>query len=164
MVTGITEIAFLGLFISEMLLKMWGLGFQMYFHSSFNKFDCIVIAGSIFELIFAYFYGQSFGLSVLRALRLLRIFKVTRLVPTSDGISWVKYYRLIIISDKDSMTHQYDQVWLGLALYDLAIWPSMTYYGFVWLINMTEYDSIWLCVTHLYDWVWLGMALYDSYM
>ena len=73
----IAEIVFLCLFLTEMLIKMWGLGFEMYFHSSFNKFDCLVIAGSIFELVFTMFSNQSFGLSVLRALRLLRIFKVT---------------------------------------------------------------------------------------
>lgn len=80
---GITEVGFLGLFLSEMLLKMWGMGFQLYFHSSFNKFDCIVIAGSIFELVFSWFTEQSFGLSVLRALRLLRVFKVTKYVRNS---------------------------------------------------------------------------------
>jgi len=36
------EFVFLALFISEGLLKMYGLGLQLYFHSSFNKFDCVV--------------------------------------------------------------------------------------------------------------------------
>lgn len=74
-----TEFVFLGLFIMEMLIKMYGLGSRLYFHSSFNKFDCIVIVGSIFEVVFTAIYSdQSFGISVLRSLRLLRIFKVTR--------------------------------------------------------------------------------------
>ena len=79
-VVEIAEIAFLCLFISEMVIKMWGLGFERYFHSSFNKFDCIVIAASLFELFYSHLSptDQSFGLSVLRALRLLRIFKVTK--------------------------------------------------------------------------------------
>lgn len=34
------EFVFLGLFLAEMLLKMYGLGFRLYFHSSFNCFDC----------------------------------------------------------------------------------------------------------------------------
>ncbi|KAJ8363179.1 hypothetical protein SKAU_G00120100 [Synaphobranchus kaupii] len=73
------EFIFLGLFMSEMLIKMYGLGTQPYFHSSFNCFDCIVIVGSIFEVIWAVVKpGTSFGISVLRALRLLRIFKVTK--------------------------------------------------------------------------------------
>ncbi|XP_025112114.1 voltage-dependent calcium channel type A subunit alpha-1-like isoform X8 [Pomacea canaliculata] len=75
----ISEYVFLGLFISEMLIKMYGLGVRMYFQSSFNIFDCLVIVGSIVEVIWASIKpGSSFGISVLRALRLLRIFKVTR--------------------------------------------------------------------------------------
>ncbi len=38
-----------------------------------------VISGSIFEVIFTYLHpDESFGISVMRSLRLLRIFKVTR--------------------------------------------------------------------------------------
>ncbi|KPP67491.1 hypothetical protein Z043_113913, partial [Scleropages formosus] len=82
------EFIFLGLFLLEMLLKMYGLGPRLYFHSSFNCFDCglqtggislQVIVGSIFEVMWGVFRpGMSFGISVLRALRLLRIFKITK--------------------------------------------------------------------------------------
>ncbi|KAL7980984.1 hypothetical protein Chor_002138 [Crotalus horridus] len=119
------EFVFLGLFLTEMTLKMYGLGPRNYFHSSFNCFDfglaestvfksdlesarngaskfgysvlcmgvtqlkfcakegcaniVMVIVGSIFEVIWAVVKpGTSFGISVLRALRLLRIFKVTK--------------------------------------------------------------------------------------
>uniref|UniRef100_A0A8C0GVI7 Voltage-dependent P/Q-type calcium channel subunit alpha n=1 Tax=Chelonoidis abingdonii TaxID=106734 RepID=A0A8C0GVI7_CHEAB len=73
------EFIFLGLFMSEMFIKMYGLGTRPYFHSSFNCFDCAVIIGSIFEVIWAIMKpGTSFGISVLRALRLLRIFKITK--------------------------------------------------------------------------------------
>uniref|UniRef100_A0A5K3F336 Voltage-dependent calcium channel type A subunit alpha-1 n=1 Tax=Mesocestoides corti TaxID=53468 RepID=A0A5K3F336_MESCO len=73
------EYVFLGLFMTEMLLKMYGLGFRLYFQSSFNIFDCVVIIGSLFEILLALVQPDtSFGISVLRALRLLRIFKVTR--------------------------------------------------------------------------------------
>ncbi|XP_023816312.1 voltage-dependent N-type calcium channel subunit alpha-1B isoform X8 [Oryzias latipes] len=74
-----TEFVFLGLFLTEMTLKMYGLGARNYFHSSFNCFDFGVIVGSIFEVIWDIIKpGASFGISVLRALRLLRIFKVTK--------------------------------------------------------------------------------------
>uniref|UniRef100_A0A3Q0SV45 Voltage-dependent N-type calcium channel subunit alpha n=1 Tax=Amphilophus citrinellus TaxID=61819 RepID=A0A3Q0SV45_AMPCI len=73
------EFVFLGLFLTEMTLKMYGLGVRNYFHSSFNCFDFGVIVGSIFEVIWDMIKpGASFGISVLRALRLLRIFKVTK--------------------------------------------------------------------------------------
>uniref|UniRef100_A0A8C4I3F3 Voltage-dependent N-type calcium channel subunit alpha n=1 Tax=Dicentrarchus labrax TaxID=13489 RepID=A0A8C4I3F3_DICLA len=74
-----TEFVFLGLFLTEMSLKMYGLGARNYFHSSFNCFDFGVIVGSICEVIWDMIKpGASFGISVLRALRLLRIFKVTK--------------------------------------------------------------------------------------
>uniref|UniRef100_A0A665X8F0 Voltage-dependent N-type calcium channel subunit alpha n=1 Tax=Echeneis naucrates TaxID=173247 RepID=A0A665X8F0_ECHNA len=73
------ELVFLGLFLTEMTLKMYGLGPRNYFHSSFNCFDFGVIVGSICEVIWDMIKpGASFGISVLRALRLLRIFKVTK--------------------------------------------------------------------------------------
>ncbi|KAI1900540.1 hypothetical protein AGOR_G00050980 [Albula goreensis] len=75
----LAEFVFLGLFLTEMSLKMYGLGPRNYFHSSFNCFDFGVIVGSIFEVVWAAIKpGASFGISVLRALRLLRIFKVTK--------------------------------------------------------------------------------------
>ncbi|KAK1896783.1 Voltage-dependent R-type calcium channel subunit alpha-1E [Dissostichus eleginoides] len=73
------EFLFLALFLTEMFLKMYSLGPRLYFHSSFNRFDCSVIVGSIFEVLWGFFRpGTSFGISVLRALRLLRIFKITK--------------------------------------------------------------------------------------
>lgn len=71
------EFVFLGIFMLEMLIKMYALGAGVYFESAFNRFDCVVILGSIFEVIWSALKDDSFGLSVLRALRLLRIFKVT---------------------------------------------------------------------------------------
>lgn len=63
-----------------MFIKMYALGGKIYFASAFNRFDCFVIVGSIFEVIYSEIKGGSFGISVMRALRLLRIFKVTKYV------------------------------------------------------------------------------------
>lgn len=63
--------------MTEMSLKLYAIGPNKYFVSAFNRFDCIVIAASLFEIIWTHFTNDSFGLSVLRALRLLRIFKIT---------------------------------------------------------------------------------------
>lgn len=76
--TDYAEYVFLALFMMEMWLKMYALGPRKYFESAFNRFDCVVIFGSLFEIIWTHWKGGSFGLSVLRALRLLRIFKVTK--------------------------------------------------------------------------------------
>lgn len=78
MLTDFAEFVFLALFMLEMFIKVYALGPRTYFDSSFNRFDCVVISGSIFEVIWSEVKSGSFGLSVLRALRLLRIFKVTK--------------------------------------------------------------------------------------
>lgn len=55
--------------------------FSLPFTTSSPLFILQVIVGSIFEVIWAAVKpGTSFGISVLRALRLLRIFKVTKYV------------------------------------------------------------------------------------
>uniref|UniRef100_A0A8C4WR28 Voltage-dependent L-type calcium channel subunit alpha n=1 Tax=Eptatretus burgeri TaxID=7764 RepID=A0A8C4WR28_EPTBU len=69
----------LALFTLEMLVKMYSLGLQAYFVSLFNRFDCFVVCGGIIETILVELQFMSpLGISVLRCVRLLRIFKVTR--------------------------------------------------------------------------------------
>lgn len=68
--------------MAEMFIKIYALGPLKYFDSAFNRFDCVVIFGSVFEVIWSAVKDGSFGFSVLRALRLLRIFKVTKYWPS----------------------------------------------------------------------------------
>ncbi|KAM5335801.1 voltage-dependent L-type calcium channel subunit alpha-1C isoform 41-T41 [Glossophaga mutica] len=71
--------ALLALFTAEMLLKMYSLGLQAYFVSLFNRFDCFIVCGGILETILVETKVMSpLGISVLRCVRLLRIFKITR--------------------------------------------------------------------------------------
>lgn len=71
--------ALLALFTAEMLLKMYSLGLQAYFVSLFNRFDCFIVCGGILETILVETRIMSpLGISVLRCVRLLRIFKITR--------------------------------------------------------------------------------------
>ncbi len=74
------EKIFLGAFVFEMLIRQYALGLAAYFSSAFNRFDCAVITGSLFEVVYQRFRPKqgSLGLSGLRALRLLRVFKVTK--------------------------------------------------------------------------------------
>ncbi|XP_073242529.1 voltage-dependent calcium channel type A subunit alpha-1-like [Porites lutea] len=74
----IAEIVFISFFFCEMVMKLYGLGPQLYFKSQFNTFDCVVVCCGIIELIISKAEGTSLGISVLRALRLLRLFKFTR--------------------------------------------------------------------------------------
>ncbi|KAA0714093.1 Voltage-dependent L-type calcium channel subunit alpha-1D [Triplophysa tibetana] len=69
----------LSLFTVEMLLKMYSLGLQGYFVAFFNRFDCFVVCGGILETVLVELeIMPPLGISVLRCVRLLRIFKVTR--------------------------------------------------------------------------------------
>ncbi|NXA54299.1 CAC1S protein, partial [Nothocercus julius] len=69
----------LSLFAAEMLLKMYALGLRQYFMSLFNRFDCFVVCAGILEMILVELSTLSpLGISVLRCIRLLRIFKITR--------------------------------------------------------------------------------------
>ncbi|KAM6044576.1 voltage-dependent L-type calcium channel subunit alpha-1S isoform 2-T2 [Chlamydotis macqueenii] len=69
----------LALFVAEMLLKMYALGLRQYFMSLFNRFDCFVVCAGILETILVELGSLSpLGISVLRCIRLLRIFKITR--------------------------------------------------------------------------------------
>ncbi|TRY92969.1 hypothetical protein DNTS_023086 [Danionella cerebrum] len=80
--TDVQEIAnkvLLSLFTVEMLLKMYSLGLQAYFVAFFNRFDCFVVCGGILETVLVEMeIMPPLGISVLRCVRLLRIFKVTR--------------------------------------------------------------------------------------
>ena len=70
---------FVCLFSFEMLLKMYSLGVTGYFVSNFNRFDCFVVIASIIEFVLIYIgLMPPLGISVLRCVRLLRVFKVTR--------------------------------------------------------------------------------------
>eukprot|EP00045_Choanoeca_perplexa_P018233 m.282974 g.282974 ORF g.282974 m.282974 type:complete len:1665 (+) comp17755_c0_seq4:1769-6763(+) len=76
----IAELIFVVIFVMEMLVKMYGLGIKGYFSSKFNTFDCLVVTGSVLEMIFVMSIGaRSIGISTLRSLRLLRVF---REIPT----------------------------------------------------------------------------------
>ncbi|XP_011880299.1 PREDICTED: voltage-dependent calcium channel type D subunit alpha-1 isoform X2 [Vollenhovia emeryi] len=75
----VTNMFFIVLFSMEMMLKMYSLGFQGYFVSLFNRFDCFVVIGSITEMILTNTRVMPpLGVSVLRCVRLLRVFKVTK--------------------------------------------------------------------------------------
>lgn len=41
------EFVFLGIFVGEVLLKLFALGYRTYFASKFNRFDCIVIVSQL---------------------------------------------------------------------------------------------------------------------
>lgn len=87
------------IFFGEMVIKLLGLGLKEYAADSFNLFDCAVVMISLIENIIDWIgidFGGGGAISALRAIRLLRVFKLAR--------SWTSFRELlqkIIITLKD---------------------------------------------------------------
>lgn len=71
----IMNLIFTFIFAAEMVLKLFGLGLNKYISDNFNIFDGVIVIISIIELVVG---EESSGLSVLRAFRLLRVFKIIK--------------------------------------------------------------------------------------
>ncbi|XP_057298022.1 voltage-dependent L-type calcium channel subunit alpha-1S-like isoform X2 [Hydractinia symbiolongicarpus] len=83
----ITELVFTTTFFVEMLLRIFGLGYRDYFRSAFNVYDFIIVWLSIADLLYKHLQNTgSIGVSVLRSVRLLRIFKVTRFWSSMQNV------------------------------------------------------------------------------
>ena len=85
-------------FFLEMFIKIVGIGIVEYAKDKFNLFDCVVVVVSTVENIISYvgIFLSGGTISALRALRLLRVFKLAR--------SWTSFRKLlekIIVSIKD---------------------------------------------------------------
>jgi hypothetical protein len=80
----VANLFFTIIFTIEMCLKLFGLGIRKYVEDNFNIFDGVIVAVSLFEL---FSNAESSGLSVLRAFRLVRVFKIIR--------SWVSLRKLL---------------------------------------------------------------------
>lgn len=64
-----------------MLIKLTGLGLQEYIRDSLNIFDAIIVIMSVVDNVLFYSIGNSVsggGVTILRSIRLLRVFKLAR--------------------------------------------------------------------------------------
>jgi hypothetical protein len=78
------------IFIVEMIIKLLGLGIRDYCSDNFNIFDGTVVIISVIEMIVSAFVPGGMGggaISSLRAVRLLRVFKLAR--------SWTSFRDLL---------------------------------------------------------------------
>ena len=72
---------FTSIFILEAVLKIAALGFKEYWHSRWNRFDFIIVLGSIADL------SSSFlSASFVRLVRLFRISRMFRLIKSLKGL------------------------------------------------------------------------------
>ena len=75
---------FSGVFLLEMIFKLWGLGIKKYSQDAFNLFDGVIVTFSIIELAIGFAAqangedASSTGLGALRTFRLMRVFKLAR--------------------------------------------------------------------------------------
>lgn len=65
-------------FTVEMMIKLSGLGIRGYLEDRMNAFDGAIVIASLVELIVGFFGGGGGTLSVFRAFRLMRVFKLAR--------------------------------------------------------------------------------------
>ena len=72
-------------FVLEMIVKMLGIGFQMYFKVFINKFDFFIVIVGLLDTIASYIltyitHGHGIrAISTMRVFRLLRVFKLARI-------------------------------------------------------------------------------------
>lgn len=65
---------FVGVFLAELLLKLWGMGFWQYWTSRLNCFDALIVVISLIEIGVVEGAGlPTIGLSVLRSVWLMRL-------------------------------------------------------------------------------------------
>jgi hypothetical protein len=71
--------AFTGVFLMEMLLKLWVGGWTKYVADPFDRFDGVVVVVSVTEVVMTEFLGMhAFAVQELRLLRLMRLLKLAR--------------------------------------------------------------------------------------
>ena len=68
------------LFLIEMVIKLLGLGVVEYSRDRFNLFDSFIVCISMLDLAVLITYGEGSGgaLTAFRAIRVLRVFKLSR--------------------------------------------------------------------------------------
>ena len=92
-------------FTVEMLIKVIGLGVKGYLSDTMNAFDAAVVISSVAELVVFLCGGGRGTLSVFRAFRLMRVFKLARrweelnkIVQTIfKSISSIAYLSLLLL-------------------------------------------------------------------
>jgi voltage-dependent calcium channel L type alpha-1D len=123
-------------FFAEMVIKLIGLGIKDYSADSFNLFDCTVVVISIIDLVIAK-VGVEFNgggaISALRAVRLLRVFKLAR--------SWTSFRQLlekIVITLKDIRNFSVLML-LFMFIYTLL---GMELYAYKVIYNNEDLESV----------------------
>ena len=82
---------FMLIFVIEIIVKLFGFGFWGYFAQRWNQFDFFIVVFGCIDLVINKFFSQQLqlfqvGPKILRAVRMLRIGRLLRLVKQFDGM------------------------------------------------------------------------------
>ena len=97
-----------GIFLFEMIMKLLGLGWKGYAHEIMNIFDAFIVMTGWIEITISSLGSHIPGLLILRAFRMLRVFKLARkwktlrvmllkLIKSMKSISYLGLLMLIIM-------------------------------------------------------------------
>lgn len=95
-----TNQIFSAIFFFEMIIKLVGMGFKLYFNDKFNQFDCSIVIVSTIDTTLTYSFPDvesgniGRAITIFRGFRLLRIFKLAR--------SW-KSFQVMLVNIKDTL-------------------------------------------------------------
>lgn len=81
-VLDLCNLIFSTIFLVEMILKLLGLGFKEYLSDNYNILDAIIVAVSVLDISLQYSPVQkedNIAISVIKSIRILRIFKLSRI-------------------------------------------------------------------------------------
>jgi hypothetical protein len=108
------NLVFTGIFIVELVIKLFGLGFKLYLKDFFNVFDAFVVSISIVELVInSLSGGGSNATSGFRAVRIFRIFRVLRVTRLLRSMKFMK----VIIEVLKSTAEQFMYIVLLMFLF-----------------------------------------------
>jgi hypothetical protein len=77
---------FTGLFILEAILKIFALTFQQYIANPWNRFDFVVVLGSVCDIVFASLDGFELGSLLGKIFRIARVLRIVRLGKSISGL------------------------------------------------------------------------------
>lgn len=87
----VVDQVFMGFFVVEIAVKVLGLGVLGYFSQKWNQFDFFIVVFGITDLLMNSFFSKEMlvfqtGPKILRAVRMLRIGRLLRLIKKFDGM------------------------------------------------------------------------------
>jgi voltage-dependent calcium channel L type alpha-1D len=100
-------------FSVEMLIKLTGLGWRGYLADNMNTFDGFVVIASILEVLLSSSGWHGASLSVFRAFRLMRVFKLAR--------RWEELHKIVRTVFKSLASIAYLSLLLLLFIFMMAL-------------------------------------------